>query len=471
MSDSKVEKSEEPRKMRILVADDEESMRFFLERGLRRLGYEVEAFENGAALIERASVRSFDAAVVDLKMPGPSGIDVLRELRAADADATVLLMTAYGSIDSAIEATKLGAFHYLTKPFELTELGALLERALEHGATRRENRALRSLADGREAFGPMVGQSAAMRAIWATIETLDASRSTVLITGESGTGKELVARALHVTSGRPGNFVAINCAGIPETLFESELFGHESGAFTGAIKPRQGLVARAEGGTLFLDEIGEIGLSSQAGLERFLQEREYSPLGSAEMIQADVRVVAATNRNLAVEVEAGRFRQELLFRLDVVPIHVPALRERREDIAPLVAHFVRGLAQSRGAAIRGFSLEAMLALTRYDWPGNVRELQNVIERLVTMHGDLTEIDVDVLPPEIWSPDVTAEEGETPITEGSYQDAITRFERGWFQELLRETEGSVSEAARRASLSRGHFHRKLRQLGIDAGEYR
>ncbi|MCA8968274.1 MAG: sigma-54-dependent Fis family transcriptional regulator, partial [Planctomycetes bacterium] len=344
--------------LRVLVADDEESMRFFVERGLQRRGYEVEAFDNGTALLERARSAPFDAAVVDLKMPGPSGIDVLRELRELDPDATVLLMTAYGTIETAIEATRLGAFHYLTKPFEFAELAALLERALEHRAAVRENRSLRSLASGRDSFGPMVGQSDAMRAVFATLETLGSATSTVLITGESGTGKELVAQALHVTSGRAGAFIAVNCAGIPETLFESELFGHEPGAFTGAVKGRGGLVARAEGGTLFLDEIGEISLANQKSLERFLQEREYAPLGSESLVKANVRIVAATNRDLSVEVAEGRFRQELLFRLDVVPIHVPPLRERPEDVAPLVAHFVRSLAKRHESLVRSVSIEA-----------------------------------------------------------------------------------------------------------------
>lgn len=455
---------------RILVADDEESMRFFVDRGLQRIGYEVEAFPSGDALLERALRGGFDAAVVDLKMPGASGIDVLRALREQDPDATVLLMTAHGSIESAIEATKLGAFHYLTKPFEFEALAALLERALEHGRATRENRELRSLADQRDRFGPMVGQSDAMRAIYGTIETLGASQSTVLITGESGTGKELVARALHVGSSRAGRFIAINCAGIPETLFESELFGHEVGAFTGATKDRQGLVARAEGGTLFLDEIGEIGLASQAGLERFLQEREYSPLGSTELRRADVRVVAATNRDLVAEVEAARFRQELLWRLDVVPIRVPPLRDRREDIAPLVAHFTREISKKQGRKAPGLSIEAMLALTRYPWPGNVRELQNVIERVLVTQQGRAEIATDDLPDEIlaWCDE---EEMQRELPSGSYQEAIQSFECDWFRELLRSTKGSVAEAARRASLSRGHLHRKLRQLGIDAGDFR
>ncbi|MCB9917155.1 MAG: sigma-54-dependent Fis family transcriptional regulator [Planctomycetes bacterium] len=457
--------------LRVLVADDEESMRFFVDRGLRRRGYEVEAFENGTALLERARSAPFDAAVVDLKMPGPSGIDVLRELRELDPDATVLLMTAYGTIETAIEATRLGAFHYLTKPFEFAELVALLERALEHRAAVRENRNLRSLASGRDSFGPMVGQSDAMRAVFATLETLGSATSTVLITGESGTGKELVAKALHVTSGRSGEFIAVNCAGIPETLFESELFGHEPGAFTGAVKGRGGLVARAEAGTLFLDEIGEISLANQKSLERFLQEREYAPLGSESLVKANVRIVAATNRDLAVEVAEGRFRQELLFRLDVVPIHVPPLRERPEDVAPLVAHFVRSLAKRHESLVRSVSIEAMLALTRYEWPGNVRELQNVVERLVVLHRDEREIDVDALPAEIFDPDTTSPEPSDIPIEGSFSQALATFEREWFEHLLESTGGSVAEAARRAGLSRGHLHRKLRQLDVDPAKYR
>ena len=448
-------------------------MRFFVVRGLERKGYEVEAFDNGAQLIQRAQSLRFDAAVVDLKMPGPSGIDVLRELRALDPDATVLLMTAYGTIETAIEATRLGAFHYLTKPFEFAELAALLERALEHRATKRENRALRSFADGRSSLGPMVGQSEAMREIYATLETLGPATSTVLITGESGTGKELVAQALHVTSGRSGNFVAANCAGIPETLFESEFFGHEAGAFTGAVKGRPGLIARAEGGTLFLDEIGELGLANQKSLERFLQEREYTPLGSEQVTKADVRIVAATNRKLAHEVKEGRFRQELVFRLEVVPIHVQPLRERREDIGPLVAHFLRSHAQEHGARVRGLSIEAMLALTRYDWPGNVRELQNVIERLVVLHRDEHEIDVDALPPELFDPDRDRDRDAVAIApvEGSYAQALTAFEKEWFERLLEATGGAVAEAARRSGLPRGHQHRTLRQPHVDPGRYR
>jgi DNA-binding NtrC family response regulator len=461
-----------PPEARLLVADDEESMRYFLSRSLSRRGFEVEAVENGEAAMERFEARRFDVAILDLKMPGADGIEVLSRIRGSDPEALVIIMTAYGTIRSAVDAMRQGAFDYITKPFEIDELLLLIDRALGQRATLRENRALKEMVDHRTAYGVLIGQSPAMRSVYQTIDMLRESNATVLISGESGTGKELVARAIHIHSERSrGAFVPIDCAALPENLVESELFGHTAGAFTGAIKRKRGLVEQADGGTLFLDEISEISKGTQVKLVRFLQERRFTPLGSVDPVSVDLRIISATNRDLEARVAEDRFRQDLYWRLNVVPIHLPPLRERREDIPLLASHILERLQRSEEAIVKGFTVDAMIVLSCYPWPGNVRELENTIERMVVLHGDQESIGVEDLPQAIRDkaePERRTLERTGPIP---YREALGAFESEYLIRLLASTRGDVTEAARLSGISRPQIHQKIRKLGLDPKRFR
>ncbi len=452
---------------RILVADDEESMRYFVSRGLERHGFVVDAVDNGNAATERFDAGRYDVAVLDLRMPGLDGIGVLRHVHDRNPEVVVILITAFGSISSAVEAMKLGAFEYVTKPFEIDELVLLIDRAIGHRTTVRENVGLRQLVDTRTGYAGLVGQSSAMRTLFDRIDLLRKSDTTVLIRGESGTGKELVARAIHMESRRAsGEFVAINCAAIPPNLFENELFGHEPGAFTGATAPKAGLCSRADGGTLFIDEVSEMPLAAQAKLERFLQDRTFLRLGAAEPVRVDVRVCAATNKDLEQLVSTQQFRREFYFRLNVVSLLLPALRERREDVPALIDHFLARMRSEGRSELEGFTVDAALALSRYDWPGNVRELQNTLERLAVMNPGRELLDVSDLPAEIVDPRFTEVSAQSP-----FKDAVQEFERSYLVRLLENAKGNITEVARVSGLSRGHLHRKIKQLGIEAEGFR
>jgi len=452
--------STRPAPVRILVVDDEESMRWFLRQGLERHGYAVETAADAERGLRCFAEQAFAAAVVDVRLPGADGLHVLREIVAKKPATVVVMITAYGSIPAAVAAIKHGAFDYVTKPFEIDELAAVLGRGL----------APRAEASG-EPAPAVVADSRAMRDILRQVEQIRDASVNVLITGESGTGKELVARLLHAGSARAaGPFVAINCAALPEALIASELFGHEPGAFTGAVGRRTGLLVRAHGGTLFLDEVGELRPESQAKLERFLQEREVVPLGGNEATRVDVRVCAATSRDLGSYVEEGVFRRELYFRLAVVPIVVPPLRERLDDIPGLVRQALQRTTNRPGCRVEGLSVEAMAALQSYAWPGNVRELQNLVERMVVLHGDQETLEFADLPDEL----KTAGRARFVGPYGGvveYEHALTAFERQYLSGVLQRAHGNMSEAARVAGLSRGHLHRKVKQLGIDPDVYR
>lgn len=452
-----------PPPLRILVADDEESMRHFVQRGLTRLGHTVEAVADGDAAVARWTSQPFDLAVLDLKMPGCDGLVALGRIRSHSPDAIVVLMTAHGTVATAVEAMHLGAADFVTKPFTLDELQLRLDRALAHRAAKRENRNLRGLLEAADGGVGLVGQSAAMRDLLEKLDLLRQSTATVLLTGESGTGKGLVAKALHLGSDRAKEpFVALNCAAVPDTLVESELFGHEPGAFTGARTHKPGLLLRAHRGTVFLDEIADMSGPAQAKIERFLQEREFLPLGGQKSVRVDVRVVAATNRDLPALAKAGQFRAELLWRLDVVQLRVPPLRERREDVPLLLNQVLRRLARP-GEAVRTLAPEAIGALTAYDWPGNVRELENTVERMVVMAGERQALGVGDLPTEVRGPGAVSGNG----ADATYEAARERFDRLYFTNLLMQSGGSITEAAQRAGISRGHLHRRLRDLGCDA----
>jgi DNA-binding NtrC family response regulator len=386
-------------KPHILVVDDEALMRDSLEATLSRK-YRVDVARDGRAAIAMLENADYDLILSDLRMPGATGMEVLRAARERLPDAKVVMMTAYGSLENHADCMKEGAFIYVMKPFSPDEIETVLEKALDYRRLAIENRQLRSELVLRRT---LIGRSPRMEEVQELIRTVAASRSTALVTGESGTGKELVARAIHDNSPRKeGPFVTINCAALPEELIESELFGHEKGAFTGAIRQTRGRFELADGGTLLLDEISEIGLPLQAKLLRVLQEREFERVGGHETLKVDVRIVATTNRDLQKEVGKGRFREDLFYRLNVIPIRLPPLRDRKDDVPALVAHFLDKYTRENEKAISGVSEKAMKRLMDYHWPGNVRELENYIERAVVICKE-SRIDEAHLPPDLVTP--------------------------------------------------------------------
>jgi len=372
-----------------LVVDDEENLRLVLRTLLRRHGYEVETAKNGEEALALVDGFGPDVVLTDVRMPKMGGLDLLETLRAKGNDATVIVMSAYGNMDLAIEAMKAGAYDYVQKPFKPDEVVLTLRKAEEREALRRENRALRDEIRKEHRFEDILAKSPRMQEIFRTIAKIADYKTTVLVTGESGVGKELIARAVHRRSSRRGGpFVAVNCGAIPENLLESELFGHKKGAFTDAVLDRRGLFEEANGGTLFLDEIGELPLGLQVKLLRVLEDERIRRLGDSKDVQVDVRIIAATHRDLLSETKAGRFREDLFYRLNVLHIHCPALRERREDIPLLIEHFIARNNARLGTTLRGIDTEARRLLYEYSWPGNVRELENTIERaMVLAEGD------------------------------------------------------------------------------------
>jgi len=371
---------------RILIVDDQEMMRDSLAATLAREGHEVVAAGDGPVAVNKLQTSRFDLLITDLKMPRMTGIELLAEAKKLRPDMPVVLMTAFATVQTAVEAMKLGAYDYIQKPFDGEEIRLLVERTLEHSRLKLENAAFRSMAEV-NAPRPLIGSSAVMQEVRRRIEQVARSNATVLIRGESGTGKEVVARAIHAASERRDRpMLAVNCAALSENLLESELFGHEKGAFTGADRLRRGRFELADGGTLLLDEISEIAPGLQAKLLRVLQENQFERVGSSLTQQVDVRVIATTNRNLDEDVRSGRFRQDLFYRLNVVPIELPPLRNRIEDVPELARHFLHLVARRDKDAFRHIEPEAMRLLQRYTWPGNVRELQNIIERAVVLES-------------------------------------------------------------------------------------
>jgi len=370
---------------RVLVVDDEENLRLVLRTFLRRQGYEVETAENGEEALPLIDGFGPDFVITDVRMPRMGGMDLLSALRAKGSDATVVVMSAYGSHDLAIEAMQAGAYDYVSKPFKPEEVLLCLKKAEEREALRKENRALKDEIARGARFDNILAEAPQMQEIFRTISKVAQFKTTVLVTGESGVGKELVARAIHARSGRSGQpFVAINCGAIPENLLESELFGHKRGAFTDANQDRKGLFEEANGGSLLLDEIGELPLGLQVKLLRVLEDEKIRRLGDSKDLQVDVRIIAATHRDLNAEVTAGRFREDLFYRLNVLPIWVPPLRDRREDIPLLIDHFIVRNNARLGTAVRGVTSEARRLLYEYSWPGNVRELENTVERAMVL---------------------------------------------------------------------------------------
>jgi two-component system response regulator AtoC len=372
----------------VLVVDDEPLMRKFLVETLTRMGYTVQNASDGTKALRLIKAEPFDVVFTDIRMPNVSGMDVLRAVREESPETTIIMMTAYATVENAVEAMKLGAFDYIIKPFSPDQIEMVTKRAAERQSLIEENRYLRSEILKEYGFGEIIGNTPVMEGVFEVIKKVANSRATVLVQGESGTGKELVARAIHYNSTRANApFIKVNCAALPENLLESELFGHEKGAFTGAVTRRSGRFELAHRGTLLLDEISEIPLGLQAKLLRVLQEREFERVGGATPIKVDVRIVATTNRNLDEEIEAKRFREDLFFRLNVIPITLPPLRERNGDIPLLAAHFVDRYCRENNRAPKTISPEALEMMSSYPWPGNVREVQNVIERAVVLDAD------------------------------------------------------------------------------------
>jgi DNA-binding NtrC family response regulator len=444
----------------ILVVDDESDLRDSLGKVLRKEGYVVLLAEGGERALELLASKHVDLVLTDLRMPQMSGMDLLRRIKQQWPDIEVLVLTAYGTIEGAVEAMRAGAYDFVTKPLKRAELVQAIRRAAERQSLAMENRYLRQELEGRRGYQLVVGRSGAMRRVMEWVERLSAISSTVLITGESGTGKELVARAIHARSPRAEKrFVAINCGAIPESLMESELFGHTRGAFTGAIRDKDGLFKVAAGGTLFLDEIGSVPLALQIKLLRAIEEKEILPVGSTTPIPVDVRIIAASNRDLAKEVERGTFREDLYYRLNVVGIEIPPLRERKEDIPELVQYFIALHAAELNSKVEGIDDEAMAALMAYDWKGNVRELDNVIERAMIL-CDRPLIGVAHLPVNL-QPNLF----ERPGRSRRLKDAVKDFERQHIMAVLRHTGHDKERAAEILGVSQSSLYRKMAELGI------
>ncbi len=447
----------------LLVADDDPGLRESLERALTREGFRVVLASDGNAALERLQAGGIDLVLTDLKMPGLTGIELLRAVKAIAPDVDVILLTAFGTVEEAVKAMKEGAYDFLTKPFQRAQVLRLIRQALERRELIQQNRALQQRLDDLLRQGAIIGSSPAFRRMMMLVEQVATSSATVLITGESGTGKELVARTIHQRSGRArGPFVAVNCAALPETLLESELFGYEKGAFTGAAGRKEGRFELADGGTLFLDEVTDLSLVTQPKILRVLQEGEFERLGGTKSLRVDVRIVAASNQDLGQMVREKRFREDLYYRLNVITIRVPPLRERREDVRVLAQHFLRIYAAKNDRALEGFTDEAMRRLEAYSWPGNVRELENVIERgVVLTRGDL--MDVGDLPEEI--------AGATPLPEGVLSIRIgtplAEVEARLLDETLRVTKGNKTLTAKLLGIDPRTVSRKLERQDEEA----
>ncbi len=457
-----------PNNASILVVDDDPGHRTTLQTIVRSWGYRVDTADDGDVAVEKVRQGPYDLILMDVRMAAMSGIEALQRIKAYNPAIPILIMTAYSSVESAVEALKSGAYDYLTKPLDFEVLKLTIERALEHTELKEENRALKQQLQSGFDMRSIIGKSSAMKALLEMTAMIAASEATVLITGESGTGKELIARAIHYNSERHDKaLVVVNCAALTDTLLESELFGHERGAFTGADRRREGRFMQADGGTIFLDEIGETSPVMQAKLLRVIQEREIQRVGGDKPLKVDVRILAATNRDLEKAVVEGRFRQDLYYRLNVVALHMPPLRERVNDIPLLAQHFLRQYSRKNRKTVRGFTPLAMDMLLKYNWPGNVRELENAVERaIILLTGDLIsekELPLSVTRSYQGTPDTPGEIREAPSTKPLR--SLDEIEKEAILAALEAAGGNKSEAARRLGINRKTLHKKLRSYGV------
>ena len=454
---------------RILVVDDESSLRMSLFRALDRQGFQtITASSRKEAEVLASSELPLDLAIVDLRLPDGDGIELMQVLKQQHPGVQVIILTGHGTIETAVRATQSGAFHFLTKPFNLEEINNLVARALSHKTLQQENQALKSALHKKYRFDNIIGQSEEIRQVLEMVERVSDSDSTVMVTGESGTGKELVAKAIHYNSPRANKaFVPVNCGAIPGELLESELFGHIKGAFTGAIANRVGRFELANGGTIFLDEIGELSLPLQVKLLRVLQERKFEPVGSAKTFEANVRVIAATNVDLQKAVSKGTFREDLFYRLNVIPIAIPPLRVRRQDVALLLHHFIQHFNSSKGRKIAGISADALNALNSYPWPGNIRELENLVERLAILKGQGI-IEMQDLPEQYRNQPITlsnADSLEIPDNGMDFNNAVDAFENALILQALEKTGWNRNQAALLLKLNRTTLVEKMKKKGL------
>lgn len=470
---------QETSKASILVVDDEESIRELLEIMLKREGYAVTVAASADAALKILGKQRFDIVITDIAMPGISGIELLSKVKQGAHDTAVIVITAHGSTESAVEAMKLGAADYLTKPFQMEEMNLTVANALKARALERENRQLRSELGKTFSFGNIIGNSPAMQPVFEMIKRVAATKANIMILGESGTGKELVAHAVHRNSSDPSApFVVINCAAVPESLFESELFGHKRGAFTGAVNDKEGIFQQAHTGTLFLDEVGDIPLAVQVKLLRAIQQKVFRPVGGVEDITVDVRIICATNRNLEEMAAKGQFREDLYYRLNVIQIRMPALRERKEDIALLAEHFLRKFNVTMGKSIKSISREALRMLMAYDFPGNVRELENLIERAVALEPQTV-----ILPESLPQKLLTAKGGDLPSAAApvaapgtipfsevtgpfNLEKGVEDYERAHIVRALEKTNGMKKKAAALLGISFRSFRYRIEKYGIE-----
>ena len=448
----------------VLVVDDDKAHRTMLKTLLSGWGYAISEADDGSTAIEMARENPFDLVLMDIRMIKVSGLEALGEIKNYNPAIPIIIMTAYSSVETAVEALKKGAYDYLTKPLDFDELRLTMERAMDHTHLKEENRLLKASLGEKFDRHNIIGNSPQMIDLFETIAQVAPSEATVLITGESGTGKELIAGAIHYNSERKdGPFVKVNCAALTETLLESELFGHEKGAFTGAHRRKDGQFSLADGGSLFLDEVSEMPLSMQVKLLRVIQEREFTRVGGEEVIRVDVRIIAATNKDLAEEMAAGRFREDLYYRLNVVTLKMPPLRERKDDIPLLAQHFLKTFAEKNQKRIKGFTPQAMGRLLSYDWPGNVRELMNAVERMVVL-SRVDYVDEPDLPPGIL--EQSGEKAGIPGPLDLPADLpLEEVEKASILKTLQSAGGNKSEAARRLGITRRTLHQKLKKYGV------
>ncbi|MBC7741692.1 MAG: sigma-54-dependent Fis family transcriptional regulator [Bdellovibrionaceae bacterium] len=459
--------------IRVLILDDESTLRTALFRLLDRKGFQVVTAQRiDEARSFMSPDKPFDIAIIDMNLPDGNGLDFVSEIKSQSPTTQVVVLTGFATIDSAIQATQKGAYHFLTKPFNVEELMGLLDKALSHRNLELENKQLRNELGSKYQFDQIIGESEGIKSCLSLVERVANSDSTILVMGESGTGKELIARAIHYNSDRAkGPFVAINCGAIPSELLESELFGHVKGAFTGAISNRIGRFELADEGTLFLDEIGDLDPSMQVKILRALQERIFEPVGATKSVQVNVRVIAATNVDMDKAVKEGRFREDLYYRLNVIPIQIPALRERKTDIPLLLSHFMTQFNRTKSRSLTGFSQDALNCLVGYAWPGNIRELENLIERLSILKGN-GQVDVIDLPPKYKSTAASyAETGSVDIPEAGldFNTAVDQFENALILKALEKTGWNKNQAALLLRLNRTTLVEKMKKKGLKSNE--